>query len=219
MQARTIASLLPAATAAVATTQTGTPHPLTTVPLHPIVTTYPWHYNVHHPAVAPVLPAVQRFVSDVLHARPPRRWLSLLGPSGIGKTYILRQAIACLDRARLSGAWKVPTPPGQRGPQIAHLIPAEDLQDWRAPRDYAKYDVLYLEDIGSGSDLDAGSGRVLRGRIAELLQLRTGRWTMLCSNSTRPDIATTLDLRIASRLKRDESTCLELPQDVPDYWE
>ena len=217
MPMQTLAQLLPAAAASI--TRTDTPHPLTTVPLHPLAAAYPWHYEARHPAQAAVLPAIRQFLSAILTGARIPCWLSLLGPSGIGKTYVLRQAMDCLQRARVTGAWKIPTATGRRGPQIAHLIPAEDLQDWRAPRDFAKYDVIYLEDIGSGSDLDAGAGKVLRSRIAELLQLRSGRWTLLCANLTRAEISAQLDPRIASRLKRDESICLELPQDGPDYWE
>jgi DNA replication protein DnaC len=173
---------------------------------------------VYHPALAPVLPAVQAFCSAILRAQTPRRWLSLLGPSGIGKTFILRQALACLRRAHETGHWSLPTPTGRRGPQMAHLIPAEDLQDWAAPRAYARHDVLYIEDIGSGADTDAGAGRVLRNRILELLQLRSGRWTFLCANQHRAQLAESLDHRTASRLQRDGSVCLELPAEVPDFW-
>lgn len=101
---------------------------------------------------------------------------------------------------------------------MAHILPAEDLQDYRAPRDYARYDLIYIEDIGSGGDLAKGSGSVLRSRVAELLQLRSGKWTMLDANLYRREIETQIDGRIASRLKRDGSWCIEVPQEVPDFW-
>ncbi|WP_395734690.1 hypothetical protein [Prosthecobacter sp.] len=125
--------------------------------LHPHVAAWPWRFEVYHPGLCEVLPAVQAFCSAVIRREPPRRWLSLLGPSGVGKTHVLKQALACLQSAAARGHWKIPTPTGHRGPQIAHLIPAVDLEDFRAARDYAKYDVIYIEDIGSGAALDKGS--------------------------------------------------------------
>ncbi|WP_397382821.1 hypothetical protein [Prosthecobacter sp.] len=145
---------------------------------------------------------------------PPKRWLSLLGPSGVGKTHILKQALQCLK----ASPWRIKTPTGQRGPQIAHIVPATDLQDFAAPRDYAKYDLIYVEDVGSGADQTKGAGAVLRSRIAELLQLRSNRWTMLDANLYRREIEQQIDGRIASRLKRDGSWMVEIPQEVPDFW-
>jgi chromosomal replication initiation ATPase DnaA len=187
--------------------------------LHPHVAAWPWRFEVYHPGLREVLPAVQAFCSAVIRREPPRRWLSLLGPSGVGKTHVLKQAMACLQSAAARGHWKIPTPTGHRGPQIAHLIPAVDLEDFRAARDYAKYDLIYIEDIGSGAALDKGSGAVTRNRIAELLQLRSGKWTLLDANLYRREIEQQIDGRIASRLKRDGSWMVEVPQEVPDFWD
>lgn len=183
----------------------------------PAVAAYRWKYEVYHEALAPVLPAVQAFVSALVQRGEPR-WLSLLGPSGVGKTMVLKQAMAALRSLHERGLWSIRTATGRRGPEMAHIIPAEDLTDYRAPRDYARYDVIYIEDIGSGGEMGKGSGNVLRSRIAELLQLRSGKWTMLCANLYRGEIEQQLDGRIASRLKRDGSTCLEIPPEVPDFW-
>lgn len=185
------------------------------VPLHPHVAAWPWRFHVYHPGLQGMLPAVQAFCSAVLHQQQPPRWLSLLGPSGVGKTHLLRQAMACLRAA----PWRLPTRTGWRSPQMAHLIPAQDLDDYRAPRDYADYDVLYIEDIGSGAAVSGrGAGSVTRSRVAELLQLRSQRWTLLDANLYRAEIEQTLDGRIASRMKRHGSWVVEIPPDVPDFW-
>lgn len=183
------------------------------------VTSWPWRFEVYHPGLAPVLPAVQAFCSAVIQRELPKRWLSLLGPSGVGKTHIMKQALACLRSATARGLWKIPTTTGSRGPQVAHLVPAVDLDDFRAPRDYATYDLIYIEDIGSGASMDKGAGSVMRSRIAELLQLRSNRWTLLDANLYRGEIEKSLDGRIASRLKRDGSWMIEIPDDVPDFWD
>lgn len=167
-------------------------------------------YTEHHELM---LKAARRFAYDVLSGNQAR-WLTFLGPSGIGKTHLLKQTLRFITRH-----WgKLRVAEGRyRTPQIAHIIPAEDLCDYRAPKDYARYDVVYIEDIGSGSGLDKGSGAVLRSRIAELLQLRSAKWTMLCSNLSREAVCSDLDGRIASRLQRDGSTLIQITNDVADY--
>lgn len=187
--------------------------------IHPHVAGWPWRFEVFHPGLSAVLPAVMAFCSAVIRREPPKRWLSLLGPSGVGKTHVLKQALACLEGAAARGLWKIPTLTGQRSPQVAHLIPAVDLKDFRAPQDYSRYDVIYIEDIGSGAALDKGAGAVTRSRIAELLQLRSGRWTMMDANLYRGEIEKQIDGRIASRLKRDGSWMCEVPMEVGDFWD
>lgn len=183
--------------------------------MHDSVATHEWDYEAYHTGLDKVLPAVREFCSAILNHEQPRRWLSLLGPSGVGKTHILKQALRFLETP---GRWKVKTRTGERSPQVAHIIPAVDLTDYKAASDYAKYDLIYIEDIGAGATQDKGAGAVTRSRIMELLQLRSGKWTMLDANLMRRDIASQLDGRIASRLKRDGSWMIEIPQEVPDYF-
>ena len=187
------------------------------MPLHPRVEAFPWRFEVYHPELEPVLPAVKQFVSDALN-HGEKRWLSLLGPSGVGKTFILKQAFSVIERAVSFAKWQFPVQSGFRGAQIAHIKPARDLDDYKAPKIFAGYDLLYIEDIGSGADAGGGAGKVTKSRLMELLDLRTGKWTMLDANLLRHDIERELDGRIASRLKRDGSTCIELTGAVPDYW-
>lgn len=167
-------------------------------------------YQIYHPLLAPIPAEAARFCDDVLSNRPPR-WLSILGPSGIGKTFINRQICR-----RLGDWWKVTTETGRRRPWIAEIVPASDLGDYKASRDYAKADLVFVEDIGAGSG-EKGPGAVTRSRIAELLQLRSGKWTLLDANLYRAEVAELIDPRIASRLKRDGSVLIELPADVPDF--
>lgn len=168
-------------------------------------------YQVYNPLLAPIPVEAARFMDSVLnHDRP--HWLSILGPSGIGKTFINKQICRLLGKW-----WRVPTPTGQRGPWIAHIVPSADLRDYNAPKDYAEADLVFVEDIGIGAGEDKGPAAVTRSRINELLQLRTGKWTVLDANLYRSEIATLMDARISSRLKRDDSVLIEIPTDVPDY--
>lgn len=193
--------------------------PVATVePLDKRVLRWGWRFEEYHPSLRAVLPAVQRFCSDALNNRAPY-WLTILGPSGVGKTFVLKQAYRYL-RAGGDG-WPIPIPYRKDGSErrstCEHVIPARDLEDYRAAREYAHPDLVYVEDIGSGAGLEKGSGAVLKGRIAEMLQLRTGKWTMLDANMSRAEIADKIDPRIASRLKRDGSILIEIPADVPDF--
>lgn len=183
-----------------------------------------WKFEVYDPGLADVLPAVERFCSDVFNYANQREvlpyWLTVLGPSGVGKTLILRQAFRLL--ARNGFLWETQTATGTRLPQCAHLKPMEDLRDWEAPGAYADYELLYVEDIGAGASVDAtgrakGAAAVTASRVNELLMSRVGKWTLLDANLTLSEISTQLDARIASRLKRDGSLLLEIPSTVRDY--
>lgn len=185
-----------------------------TVEIRADVEAYGWKHIAYHPGLRGVLPAVKMFCSAVLDNTTPRRWLSLLGPSGVGKTHLLKQAVRLLETK-----WRIKTKTGFRGPNVAHLIPAADLTDWKAAQVYAAYDLIYIEDIGAGQSMDGGSGKVTASRIRELLQLRSNKWTLLDANLYRADIAAALDGRIASRLKRDGSWMIEIPDEVPDFWD
>lgn len=175
---------------------------------------HPWKFETYDPRLAPVLPAVKQFCVDALSRHEPY-WLSLLGPSGIGKTYILRQAARFLER--YDEFWRQKTPTGFRTPTVAHVEPLRDLNDYSAIRHYADVDLLYVEDIGAGALGPKGSGAVMRDRVASLLQQRTRSWTLICANLSREKIAEHIDARIASRLKRDGSVMLELDDSIPDF--
>ena len=156
------------------------------------------------------------FCSAVLSGASPR-WLSALGPSGIGKTFLLRQVFRFLHLQGRDGLWKIPTSTGRRSPMVAHIQPGRDLTDWKSPKDYAQHDLIYVEDIGAGAGLEKGAGAVLRGRIAELLQLRSNKFTLICANMTVGALADHFDGRIASRLGRDKSVTIQFPADTPDF--
>ncbi len=193
-------------------------------PLSKWVGKYRWRFQVYDPGLEPILPAIWRFCSDALNHRTQHDvmpyWLTILGPSGVGKTHALTQAYKMLSNN--DHLWEVQTQGGERLPQCAHLKPMEDLNDYKAPADYAKYDLLYIEDIGVSANVDAvgrakGSAAVTAGRVTELLMARTGKWTLLDANLSLEEISTHLDPRISSRLKRDGSILIEVPSTVPDF--
>ena len=48
-------------------------------------------------------------------------------------------------------------------------MPARDLDTYTAARDYAAFDLVYVEDIGAGQFGEKGAGAVIKSRLAELL--------------------------------------------------
>ena len=190
--------------------------------LHPFVRRFGWAWDSYTPTHAEMLTAAACFASDVLERGEPH-WLSILGPSGVGKTHVLRQTFNLLRKAASERVWRVWTAegrsePGWGTPTTAHIIPNADLDDYQAPRDFAKLDLVYIEDIGAGSSqTDKGAARVVRDRIMELLQLRSRKWTLLDANLYRRDLEQHFDGRIASRLTRDGSVMIEVPETTPDH--
>lgn len=166
---------------------------------------------MYHPALAEVPVEAARFMDDVLSDHTPR-WLSLLGPNGCGKTFTNKQICKLLDRW-----WRVKKYNGRHVPWIAHIEPAADLNDFKAAREYANADLVYIEDLGAGDVSEKGSSSVIRSRVTELLQLRSTKWTLIDANLYRSDVATVLDPRIASRLMRDDNVCIQIPVNVPDF--
>lgn len=172
-----------------------------------------------------------RFCSSVLNGDEPR-WLSFLGPSGVGKTYLLMQVLTFLQSAASTTkehgtleetfyqrkVWSIKTKTGARWPTLGIVRASRDLDDYKAAKEFAEnFDLVFIEDLAAIRDIEKGSGAVTRARLAELLQLRTNRWTLLDANLSIAEIEEVFDGRIASRLQRDTSVCVEIPDDVPDY--
>lgn len=178
-----------------------------------------WRFEEYDARLAPVMPAVKRFATDVLwHRRQPDvlpYWLTILGPSGIGKTLILQQLYRTL--ANNTERWPILTDPtngSEREAQCAHVTAGQDLEDHRAPREYGRYELIYLEDYGATSG--KGAGAVTLDRSTELLLYRPKRWTIIDANMSFAELGG-IAPRVASRLLRDGSILLEIPKDVPDY--
>lgn len=184
-----------------------------------LVESHPWSYQSYHPELMQVLPAVKAFCLAALEGEEPR-WLTLLGSSGIGKTHILTQAFRFLRKhwtMERRTQWPDGTWTGKMR-QHAHIKPSRDLDDYRASEEYAAFDLIYVEDIGAGQSMgEKGAGAVNQSRLADLLQLRSRKWTLMCANLSRADVERKLDARIASRLNRDLSACLEISDQVPDF--
>lgn len=127
------------------------------------------------------------------------RWLSFLGGSGTGKTFLSKMLYAAASydsslskhHSLLCGVWKTFWPKllSQLRDQKFYLI--EDLSD---------ANFLFLDEIAVEHD-PSGFGR---DKLCEVLTRRVGKWTLLTSNLTLEKISS-IDARIASRMIRGGS--------------
>lgn len=176
--------------------------------MHPVVARHAWEYENYTSTHGLALAAATRFVSAAFKREEPR-WLTLLGPSGVGKTHLLRQTLKLCHRLIDVAGWP-------RSLSVARVVPSRDLDTWTAPKDYAEeFDVVFVEDIASG---ERGAAKVVKDRILELLQLRSRKFTLIDGNfSGLGEVEEHFDGRIASRLRRDLSECIIFPPETPDF--
>lgn len=159
--------------------------------------------------------AVIRFLVE-MHSDQLPRWITLVGPSGIGKTSLAKWIMKEWEPMR-----KYFTHPKLGIAQMR----VSRYWDWRKKADQFRdfdmtgfesaeeCDLLVIDDVGSEHD---PSGFVL-SKLDRILNSRLGKWTVLTSNLSLRDIAGKLDARIASRIMRGASIVVEAAQNTPDF--
>jgi DNA replication protein DnaC len=157
---------------------------------------------VTHPEVAAARDAAVRFCEGMYDVPPPR-WLSLLGQSGRGKSFL----------AELVRDWRRSLGPGRTYYRWIDLL--TDFREDRAliARFMRRCDesrLLILDDVCAGYETEFSAA--ILGEIAER---RVGRWTMFTANLSLEDFAR-LDSRIASRMIRGGNEVITF-RDAPDF--
>lgn len=165
--------------------------------------------------------AALELLNEMTNPLMPRRWLSITGVSGLGKTYIAKMVLK-LYRQKIQGfrnhlAMNNLTPESARLPRFdAHFCSwgevVEELRNknYRIIPDLRDVAFLVVDDIGTED-----KSSFIEGKLYELLSGRLGKWTIITSNKDSRDIAAQ-ERRIASRMVRDGNVLINV-RDSQDY--
>ncbi len=226
-----------AATAAQAALATQMFHVEQTNPLvpPPSLLNWDWHWKRSPgdtPAETEKLREMKRaahaFLADLAAGHPPR-WLTLTGPPGCGKTHLADRIRWYLRRHGENIFQNTPMfpPPRSATPRdylslYTYAQEGSILTKWsrllesardgnytplrRAAHDHYKI----IDDLGVDSfDHTAQPTVFATQKIAELLDRRLGKWTVITTNFTLRHLATHFDPRIASRLLRGNNVVVD----------
>lgn len=142
----------------------------------------------------------QRFLWELRQTGSRPRWLSFVGESGTGKTFLcnLIRELAPTSMAnhpslRLAGYCV-------KWPKLIAELREQDYSIFDEP-----WSLLFIDDIGASTDTEFAAAQLSR-----LLNERIDRWTLITSNLNLEDISNKIDTRIASRLIRGKNVCVEV---------
>ena len=151
-----------------------------------------------------------RFIRAIKDGEEPR-WISYVGTSGTGKTYLVKRIMRWLARsphwqAQAFNSGSRIVYPGQfvHWPRMAAELQNREGYGWFG--DIQSETFIALDEIGGERD----STGFVTEKLSTLLSARVGKWTMITSNKGLEQIARDLDTRIASRLIRDGNVVVEM---------
>lgn len=144
------------------------------------------------------------FRDDVKLMKSPR-WISFLGTSGAGKTFLAGLIFDALKDQSHIRSHKILVHGAQRV-EWPKLIGELYSQKFWVLDDYSMANLLLIDDISAANDAKGFE----REMLWRLLASRMDKWTVITSNLLLPQIRDTIDTRIASRLTRDRNVVVEV---------
>ena len=161
-------------------------------------------FETYHPDLITAHQETEAFLNALLAKQEPR-WLTLTGPSGVGKTLLAR---ALRKQMRALGAeCKLVTWP---------LLVARcaDERDWSYMAGLSMSRTLIIDDLGVESK---GLANASKDSLAMLLYARAHKWTMLTSNLYLDGLAAYYDARISDRMLRGGSRFVKIGEDCQSW--
>lgn len=131
-------------------------------------------------------------------------WLAFMGRSGTGKTMLAKQIyFNALKPPKLQEHRELVKPVcAVYWPELVDSL--RDGEYWRI-KDLSDANFVLIDDIV----IDHDPSGFARDKLSDLLGRRVGKWTVLTSNIF-PSRLAEIDVRIASRVIRDENVCIEV---------
>lgn len=165
------------------------------------------------PQLIAILEAGARFVRSIKNGEAPH-WLSLVGTSGAGKTFLAKRihrwVRECSElKAECRNGELIYGDDYVSWPDLAKALQANGGREWIHEITRTKF--VTLDDIGAVRDT---SGFVT-GELSVLLGQRVGKWTVITSNLNLEQISERVDNRVASRMIRDGNVVIDV--DVLDF--
>lgn len=149
--------------------------------------------------------AATKFCSEMNSSNSPARWLSLIGPSGTGKTMLSRLVVKFFMRNLSHLTDENRSDATARFVRNGGLLSWPRCIEWMLDGDFGFHRqacddwLLVLDDIGAENSKLAD---LSLSKLYTILTARQDKWTILTCNYTMDQIAERLDPRIASRLIR-----------------
>lgn len=160
-----------------------------------------------HPSVVDAYKAVKAWTKAALSTTATPYWLTLYGTTGCGKTMLMERARTILKNSGKDA---------QLWPWVTVLRRLHN-GEWELLAHLAKLPYLLLDDIGAEYIASNRAADFSLSQLYEVLENRKNRFTILTSNLTPDDFATTTTgCRIRSRLFRNNAQLCDLTQ-AADY--
>lgn len=126
--------------------------------------------------------------------KQPKRWLTLCGQSGCGKTHLAKAACKTVKAwGRMAQCWN-----------MARVTQMLREGEYDLAQHLIDLPFLVLDDLGAEQ-----TSEFIRAQIYRILDGRLEKWTIITSNSSVREIGDKLDIRIASRLHRGRNVVVE----------
>ena len=161
-----------------------------------------WEYDKEfHPECKLAFDSTRKIALEIIPKQNKRRWLSLLGNSGVGKTHLAKKLSALLKTYGYNGCFY----------SWSRIIDYARKGDFGIFEHLENVPIAVIDDIGAGYENYFSSSK-----ITELADKRLNKWTIFTSNLQLRQIAETIDTRLASRMIRGENKVIEF-NECPDY--